>query len=89
MKSRGTGMFALFIKEWAPNGPPRWAVGPKKKPKAHRGPKNRAQSPAHSWVGLGWALGFMGSAEAYISLSVYTVNLNVSLCYCVFDKEVT
>ena len=34
-----------------------------------RGPKKKAQSPAHSWVGLGWALGFVGFAEAYYPLA--------------------
>jgi hypothetical protein len=52
-------MFALFIEEWAPNGPPQWAVGPKKKsPKPIVGPRTGPKAQpirGLGWVGL-WAL---------------------------------
>jgi hypothetical protein len=53
-------MFALFIKEWASVGPPRWAVGPKKL-NAQRGIGPKAQPNPR----MDWALGFVGFAQAY------------------------
>lgn len=65
-------MFALFIEEWAPNGPPQWAVGPKKKAQSlswaqEPGPK---PSPFVGWAGLGFGLcGLCGSLKVARKIS--------------------
>jgi hypothetical protein len=40
--------------------------GPKKKAQSPSWAQESGPSPTHSWVGLGWALGFVGFAEAYL-----------------------